>query len=266
MVKRARSPSAFRTLSPGQRQHPADTGTREARRHRRTWLPPLRSQRRRALRQNGPQRHRIWPYGRLRGGSLGAFCATPTAREDTARCRTQRTTPLRGEHYQYDLNLRDVTEVWRLRERSIASWLLDLTAAALKLNDPALSEFAGRVSGFRRGRAWTIKAAIDEGGAGARPLRCALPAVNSLREGKPTIRTGCCRRCATGSADTWRRQPPNKRATRPNGQRSVQRRQNKNASSRTNDTRHTLPCSTAMRRTRSQPLSWSSRNPPSVLN
>jgi 6-phosphogluconate dehydrogenase len=70
------------------------------------------------------------------------------------------TTPLRApEHYQYDLDLRDITEVWR-RGSVIASWLLDLTAAAL-VKDPALSEFAGKVSDSGEGR-WTIKAAIDE--------------------------------------------------------------------------------------------------------
>jgi len=70
------------------------------------------------------------------------------------------TTPLRNpEHYQYDFNLRDVAEVWR-RGSVIASWLLDLTAAAL-VQDPALSHFAGRVSDSGEGR-WTIKAAIDE--------------------------------------------------------------------------------------------------------
>jgi 6-phosphogluconate dehydrogenase len=70
------------------------------------------------------------------------------------------TTPLRDpEHYQYDLNLRDITEVWR-RGSVIASWLLDLTANSL-VKDPSLSEFAGRVSDSGEGR-WTIKAAIDE--------------------------------------------------------------------------------------------------------
>jgi 6-phosphogluconate dehydrogenase len=70
------------------------------------------------------------------------------------------TTPLRDpEHYQYDINLRDVAELWR-RGSVIASWLLDLTAQAL-LNDPALSKFSGRVSDSGEGR-WTIKAAIDE--------------------------------------------------------------------------------------------------------
>jgi len=71
------------------------------------------------------------------------------------------TTPLRDpEHYQYDLNLADVAEVWR-RGSVIASWLLDLTAGALTA-DPKLSQFAGRVSDSGEGR-WTIKAAIDEG-------------------------------------------------------------------------------------------------------
>jgi 6-phosphogluconate dehydrogenase len=71
------------------------------------------------------------------------------------------TTPLRNpEHYQYELNLRDIAEVWR-RGSVVASWLLDLTAAAL-VEDPALAKFAGRVSDSGEGR-WTIKAAIDEG-------------------------------------------------------------------------------------------------------
>jgi 6-phosphogluconate dehydrogenase len=71
------------------------------------------------------------------------------------------TTPLRDpEHYRYQLNLRDVAEVWR-RGSVIASWLLDLTASAL-VEDPNLRKFAGRVSDSGEGR-WTIKAAIDEG-------------------------------------------------------------------------------------------------------
>ena len=70
------------------------------------------------------------------------------------------TTPSRDpELYRYDLNLRDIAEVWR-RGSVIASWLLDLTATAL-IQDPGLSKFAGRVSDSGEGR-WTIKAAIDE--------------------------------------------------------------------------------------------------------
>ena len=77
-----------------------------------------------------------------------------------ARAVDAETTPLRHpEYYQYDFNLRDIAEVWR-RGSVIASWLLDLTAASL-VKDPALSEFAGRVSDSGEGR-WTIKAAIDE--------------------------------------------------------------------------------------------------------
>jgi 6-phosphogluconate dehydrogenase len=71
------------------------------------------------------------------------------------------TTPLRDpEHYQYDFNIRDITEVWR-RGSVVASWLLDLTASALTM-DPDLKKFAGRVSDSGEGR-WTILAAIDEG-------------------------------------------------------------------------------------------------------
>jgi len=71
------------------------------------------------------------------------------------------TTPLRNpEHYQYELNLADITEVWR-HGSVIASWLLDLTADAMT-KDPTLTAFTGRVSDSGEGR-WTIKAAIDEG-------------------------------------------------------------------------------------------------------
>jgi 6-phosphogluconate dehydrogenase len=71
------------------------------------------------------------------------------------------TTPLRNpEYYQYELNLADIAEVWR-RGSVIASWLLDLTAAALA-GDSTLERFAGRVSDSGEGR-WTVDAAVDEG-------------------------------------------------------------------------------------------------------
>jgi 6-phosphogluconate dehydrogenase len=89
-------------------------------------------------------------FGILRQANIGKQTAVIDAE----------TTPLRDpEHYQYELNLRDIAEVWR-RGSVVASWLLDLTAAAL-VEDPALSKFAGRVSDSGEGR-WTIKAAIDE--------------------------------------------------------------------------------------------------------
>ncbi len=87
----------------------------------------------------------------LRSANIGKQAGTPDAE----------TTPLRDpEHYNYDLNLGDIAEVWR-RGSVIASWLLDLTADALA-KDSQLSQFAGRVSDSGEGR-WTIKAAIDEG-------------------------------------------------------------------------------------------------------
>ncbi len=77
------------------------------------------------------------------------------------RATDAETTPLRNpEHYQYDLNLADIAEVWR-RGSVIASWLLDLTASALT-EDPELVKFAGRVSDSGEGR-WTIQAAVEEG-------------------------------------------------------------------------------------------------------
>jgi 6-phosphogluconate dehydrogenase len=87
----------------------------------------------------------------LRGADAGA-------RKQQADAETS---PLREpEYYQYVINLADVAEVWR-RGSVVGSWLLDLVAEAL-LNDPELTEFAGRVSDSGEGR-WTIKAAIDEG-------------------------------------------------------------------------------------------------------
>ena len=88
--------------------------------------------------------------GILKGANVGR-------REHAADAET---TPLRDpEHYQYELNLPDITELWR-RGSVISSWLLDLTAAAL-IDDPGLAKFAGRVSDSGEGR-WTLKAAIDE--------------------------------------------------------------------------------------------------------
>jgi 6-phosphogluconate dehydrogenase len=76
------------------------------------------------------------------------------------RAADAETTPLRNpEHYLYDLNIADITEVWR-RGSVISSWLLDLAALSL-LDSPDLAKFAGRVSDSGEGR-WTIAAAIDE--------------------------------------------------------------------------------------------------------
>jgi 6-phosphogluconate dehydrogenase len=71
------------------------------------------------------------------------------------------TTPLRApKYYRYDLDIPEIAEVWR-RGSVVASWLLDLTAAAT-LEDPTLDAFSGRVSDSGEGR-WTVLAAVDEG-------------------------------------------------------------------------------------------------------
>jgi 6-phosphogluconate dehydrogenase len=79
----------------------------------------------------------------------------------TKREHDAETTPLRDpEHYQYDLDVGEIAELWR-RGSVVASWLLDLTAEALAAQ-PDLAGFAGRVSDSGEGR-WTVKAAVDEG-------------------------------------------------------------------------------------------------------
>ena len=114
----------LRHAGPGPRRHPAHAGPREGRRHGRAGLSALRAERRRPFRQDGAQRHRVRRHGGLcrgHGGSQGA----PISASSTGAVDAE-TTPLRDpEHYQYDLNLPDIAEVWR-RGSVIASWLLDL--------------------------------------------------------------------------------------------------------------------------------------------
>jgi 6-phosphogluconate dehydrogenase len=77
------------------------------------------------------------------------------------RDKDAETAPLRNpEFYQYEMNLPEITELWR-RGSVVGSWLLDLTASAL-LEDPALGNYSGRVSDSGEGR-WTIQAGVDEG-------------------------------------------------------------------------------------------------------
>jgi len=110
------------------------------------------------------------------------------------------TTPLRDpEHYQYDMNLRDIARVWR-QGSVIASWLLDLTAAAL-LQGPNLSRFAGHVSDSGEGR-WTIKAAIDE--AVPAPVLTRRFMNDSVLGARRTLPTSSYPRCGTNSVDIWK--------------------------------------------------------------
>ena len=107
------------------------------------------------------------------------------------------TTPLRDpEHYQYDLNLRDIAEVWR-RGSVIASWLLDLTASALA-EDPALANFAGRVSDSGR-------RTLDHQGRDRRSRAGAGADDRALRALQLARRGGFRRQAAVGDALRIRR-------------------------------------------------------------
>ena len=197
--RRAAPRSDLRDARARHRRHPAHAGPREGRR-----APP--STATCTAGRTAPATSSRWcttasstaSWPRTPKGS--ASCATPTSARQTHDVDAE-TTPLRDpEHYQYDLNLRDIAEVWR-RGSVIASWLLDLTAIAL-LEDPPLSQ-------VRRPRVRLRRGTLDDqgrdrrGGAGAgahgRALRSA-----SARAARPTSRTSCCRRCASSSADTSR--------------------------------------------------------------
>ena len=116
------------------------------------------------------------------------------------------TTPLRHpEFYQYEMNLPDITEVWR-RGSVIGSWLLDLTAGAM-LQDPQLKAYGGRVSDSGEGR-WTIEAAIEEGRAGTRAQRCAVRPLRLAR------RSRLRQPSAVGDAPCLRRPPRETRRRR----------------------------------------------------
>jgi 6-phosphogluconate dehydrogenase len=98
-------------------------------------------------------------YGLMAAYAEGLSILAAANVGEEGRAVDAETTPLRDpEHYLYDFNLADITEVWR-RGSVISSWLLDLTAGELA-RDPTLDGFAGRVSDSGEGR-WTIKAAID---------------------------------------------------------------------------------------------------------
>ena len=149
-------------------------------------------ERRRPLREDGPQRHRVRADGGLRRGP--EHHQPRQRRQRAARRRTPR--PPRSsdpEHYQYDIDVAEVAEVWR-RGSVVGSWLLDLTADALA-RSPQLSEFAGRVSDSGEGR-WTV----DRGrSTRACPRRCSPPrsTSGSAPAARTTSPTSCCRPCAS---------------------------------------------------------------------
>ena len=157
----------FTSLAPGldaAGRTPGEAGDACARGAR---VAPLRPARRGALREDGAQRHRIRPDGRAtRRGSTSS--TTPDAgaatREDDAE-----TAPLdQPEHYRYDLDVAAIAEVWR-RGSVVASWLLDLTAAASRsprargIRRPRLGLGRGTVDVDRRDRTRYPRARADGG-------------------------------------------------------------------------------------------------------
>ena len=188
----------FAALAPGVALGPAHAGARGERRDRGARLPALRAERRRPLREDGPQRHRVRAHGRLRRGA-----EHPARRVTSGSSRQEvdaETTPLRDpEHYQYEFDLAEVAELWR-RGSVVGSWLLDLTAGVLA-KDPELKGFAGRVSDSGEGR-WTIHAAIDEGvpvaGAHRRRSTRASPRAGSGLRGQGPLRHAARVRRARG--------------------------------------------------------------------
>ena len=125
----------FKTLAPGRGSVDRTPGRDKPRRHRRRGLSALRDFRGRSLRQNGPQRNRIWASWR-RSARVSTFSP---ARMQVSKGQADAETAPVGDDYVYDINLADVAEVWR-RGSVVSSWLLDLAATAFAEN-PTLSNF-----------------------------------------------------------------------------------------------------------------------------
>ena len=203
----------------GRRRRRADAGTHGRAEPGRARLLPLRAERRRPLREDGAQRHRVRAHGRVRRRAqrprerrhrqAAARRWTPRPRRSSTPSSTStRSTP------------REVAEVWR-RGSVVGSWLLDLTAQALQ-ESPKLEEFAGRVSDSGEGR-WTSIAAIEEGVPDAGSDDRALLALLVARTWT-TSRTGCSPRCASSSAGTTRRRADDARGRSAPGRGGGRRR------------------------------------------
>ena len=146
----------FRTLAPGRASAPGTPGRQSgvAAEEGYVWCGPSGAGHFVKMVHNGIE------YGMMASLAEGMNVLKHANAGKLARQSDAETAPMRNpQAYQYDLNLADIAEVWR-RGSVIASWLLDLTAAALA-EDSDLAKFAGRVSDSGEGR-WTLMAAIDE--------------------------------------------------------------------------------------------------------
>ena len=193
-----RSSARSRRASTPRRARPAARATRA----RRAGLPALRPGRRRALREDGPQRDRVRDDGRLRRGAQHPR-STPTSAPSSSEHDAE-TTPLREpELYQYDLDSPRSPRSGGAAASS-RSWLLDLTAAALRAGPRARRLRRPRL-GLRRGpldrrTPRSTRACPPR----CSPRRCSRASPRAARTSSPTR---CCRRCASASAGTWRRAP-----------------------------------------------------------
>ena len=180
----------------------------KAGRHRRTRLPALRSQRRRPFRQDGPQRNRVRPHGRLRGG-VGRLARRQRGQETTCGRRRDnaaarpRALPIRSQSARHRRGV-----AARQRDRLVAAGLDGGRLgerSRLSRSSPGAFRIQARAGGRSRRRS-------------TRPCRCPFspPRFTSAspRAARRIIRTNCSRRCATVSADTWRKQPANDRPRR----------------------------------------------------
>ena len=163
-------------------------------------LSALRTPWRRTLREDDPQWHRVRRHGRVCGRAEHPAQRGHRKREHAADAETA---PLSAApFYQYEFDLPQITEVWR-HGSVISSWLLDLTARALR-EDADLENFAGRVSDSGEGR-WTLAAAIDEGVPA--PVISAALFSRFQSRGNAGYADECCPRCASSLAGT-RKSPP----------------------------------------------------------
>ena len=205
--RRARSTPIFAALAPGPRRRRRTPG-REARRHRRARLPALRADRRRPLRQDGPQRHRVRPDGRLRRGPQH-----PAPRQ-RRQARARRSTPRRRRCATRVLPATTSTSPRSPSCGGGAAWSAhgcSTSPPQALLEDPELGGVLG--PGIRLGRGPLDGRGRDRRGrpgprAQRRPVR-ALRAPGA----RPTSPRRCCQPCATSSAATWSSRPVSDRGS-----------------------------------------------------
>ena len=159
-------------------------------------------ERRRPLREDGAQRHRVRPDGRLRRGL--EHPAPRQRRHGTSASADAETTPLRDpEHYQYELDLRRRSPRCGGAAASIASWLLDLTAQRAASATPSSTSSPAACPTRARAAGRSPRPSTRACRRRCSPRRSSSA---SRRAARPTSPTSCCRPCASSSAATWRRQ------------------------------------------------------------